>query len=80
MRVICVDLGVRTKHSTGQYVKIAGVYNVKNMFTEYSEYAGRMVSVYEFYEMNGYFEQGLFIPLSNIDEMELVNQRENNNK
>jgi hypothetical protein len=44
---------------------------VKATHYGYSTYFKRHVEAYEFFGIDGYFEKGIFIPLSNIDESEM---------
>ena len=53
-------------------IKEGGIYTVKSEQSGYSTFGERWVDAYEFYEVKGLFEQGIFIPLSNIDEMLMV--------
>ncbi len=52
------------------------IYTVKKEHYGYSHFAKRNVEAYEFYEIEGYYEKGIFIPLSNIDETEMYRKVE----
>jgi len=57
-------------------IKEGQVYTVKEQGCHYSSYAKRWVNYYGFYETgNSLWEQGIFIPLSEIDEKEIVYER-----
>jgi hypothetical protein len=67
MRVICID-------DSGCDLKEGHDYNVTQ-----SPYASDMYTVYGFEIFDGWFAgyyKHRFIPLSNIDELELVNKKE----
>jgi len=68
MKVICVNYGHKIPNDNPHYVKEGRIYTVKKEVTGYSDYAGRIVDAYEFEELPGYFERGMFIPLSDFDE------------
>lgn len=68
LRVICVNIGYKVKQDGSAYVKEGESYTVKNILTGYSDIAQREVVVYEFEELEGYFEIGMFIPLSTFNE------------
>lgn len=59
-------------------IKEGGIYTVKIECSGYSTFGNRWVDAYEFYETDGLFEQGIFIPLSNIDEMEIAKEKQLN--
>jgi activator of HSP90 ATPase len=44
-------------------VKYGNVYTVKAEHRGYSEFAKRDVDAYEFFEMEGLYEKGIFIPI-----------------
>ena len=59
-------------------IKQGKIYTVKQTDCFYSNYAKREVSVYGFYETgDALWEQAIFIPLSEIEESELLEQRQN---
>lgn len=69
MRVICVDKGHRAYPDDGlEYVKEGNIYTVIKEDSDYSEISKRIVEVYELEELEGYYERGMFIPLSDFDE------------
>lgn len=70
MRVIAIMDWIVSPVATviSEGVKEGGIYTIKGEISGYSNYAKRWVDAYEFYEVAGYFEQGIFIPLSEIDE------------
>jgi hypothetical protein len=73
MKVIAIMDFVTSPLSTATgSIKEGGIYTVKSEQSGYSEFGKRWVDAYEFEGIDGLFEQGIFIPLSNIDEMLLV--------
>ena len=68
MKVICINYGYKVNPEIKEYIKEGKTYTVKSHFAQYSEIAQRIVEVYEFEEISGYFECGMFAPLSNFDE------------
>jgi len=68
MKVICVNYGYKVHPENKSYVKEGGIYTVKKEVKGYSDLAERYVDCYEFEELSGYFEKGMFMPLSNLDE------------
>lgn len=68
MKVICINYGYKVHPEINGYIKEGAIYTVKAQFAQYSEIAQRIVEVYEFEEVDGYYECGMFAPLSNFDE------------
>lgn len=68
MKVICINYGYKVHPEIREYIKEGATYTVKGQFAQYSEIAQRIVEVYEFEEVIGYFECGMFAPLSEFDE------------
>lgn len=78
MKVICIDCGIKSPiadHANRTYIKEGEIYTVKNKVSGFSTYANRTVYAYEFYEITGYYERALFIPLSNIKEKKLCTRK-----
>ena len=74
MKVIAVFDMITSQISTVKNnIKEGGIYTVKSEQSGYSTFGKRWVDAYEFYETDGLFEKGIFIPLSNIDEAEIYN-------
>ena len=73
MRVIAIMDFIISPISTskGNIIE-GGIYTVKGEQSGWSIFAQRWVDAYEFYETEGLFEQGIFIPLSDIDETNLI--------
>lgn len=69
MKVICVNYGhINPLAETTDYIKEGKVYTVRCEETGFSTYAQRVVESYGFDEVDGLYEKGMFMPLSNIDE------------
>ncbi len=69
MKVICVNYGHKSPLSdVKDYIKEGKVYTVRCEETGFSSYAQRIVEAYGFEEINGLYEKGMFMPLSNLDE------------
>lgn len=78
MKVICVNYGIRSPLATGKdYIKEGCVYTVRCEEKGYSTYAKRIVDAYGFEEIDGLYEKGMFLPISNLDEslMHLLNKK-----
>ena len=71
LQVICVMDSIENPYSTvvGGGVIDGKIYTVKGEQCGFSTFGQRMVDCYEFVEVPGLYEKGIFIPLSNIDEM-----------
>ncbi len=70
LQVICVMDMVESPLATveGGGVIEGKIYTVKSEQTGFSTFGNRIVDAYEFEEVPGLYEKGIFIPLSNIDE------------
>ena len=69
MKVICVNYGHKSPLANGKdYVKEGEVYTVRCEETGFSTYAQRMVEAYGFEEIEGLYEKGMFMPISDLDE------------
>ena len=68
MKVICINYGYKVHPERTEYVKEGSVYTVVKEVKEYSDLAQKEVECYEFEELGGYFEKGMFAPLSDFDE------------
>lgn len=68
MKVICVNYGYKVHPESNEYVKEGSVYTVAKEVKGYSDLAQQEVDCYEFEELDGFFEKGMFMPLSNFDE------------
>ncbi len=76
MKVICISEGFKMPEADGRdYVKEGKIYTVKKEVSQYSELAKRTIEAYEFVELWGYFDKSMFIPLSDIDEMDIYKGR-----
>lgn len=70
MKVICINYGVKSPLAQNvSYIKEGNIYTVRCEETGYSTYAGREVEAYGFEEIDGLYEKGMFMPISDIDEM-----------
>lgn len=71
LQVICIMDMIESPLSTvvGGGVIEGKIYTVKGEQSGWSDFGKRMVDAYEFEEVPGLYEKGIFIPLSNIDEM-----------
>lgn len=49
-------------------IKEGEIYTVKDEHRGYSTFGKRWVDAYEFYEIKGFYEKGIFIPLSDQEE------------
>lgn len=68
MKVICIHHGHRVSPDNEPYVKEGDIYTVVNQFIYYSQIAQKKIEVYEFLELDGWFDCCMFIPLSDFDE------------
>jgi hypothetical protein len=69
MKVICVNYGNKSPLAEGtDYIKEGQVYTVRCEETGFSTYAQREVEAYGFEEIEGLYEKGMFMLISNIDE------------
>lgn len=68
MKVICINYGYKVHPENTEYVKEGSVYTVVKEVKGYSDLAQREVDCYEFEGLSGFFEKGMFAPLSNFDE------------
>lgn len=74
MKVIAIFDMITSPISTAKgNIKEGNVYTVKSEQSGYSTFGKRWVDAYEFHETDGLFEKGIFVPLSNIDEVEINN-------
>lgn len=82
MKVIAIFESVRSPLATTitDYIKEGEIYTVKGEQRGYSLFGKRMVDAYSFYEIDGLYEKGIFIPLSSIDEKEFMNKNKLLNK
>ena len=63
-KVICIfDFIISPLANTGNLPKYGEVYTVKAEHIGYSSFGKRVVDSYEFFEMDGYYEKGIFIPI-----------------
>lgn len=79
MKVLCIIAGNRGNGKMNPHKKLEEgvVYNVLNEVMANDRF-GNSVPAYELYEFpGGGWERDRFIPLSQIDEMELLEQRQN---
>jgi hypothetical protein len=73
MKVICINKGVVNPLSEIKDHVAEGVaYTVRCEETGYSTYAERYVDTYGFEEVEGLYEKGMFMPLSEFDERLMV--------
>lgn len=70
MKVICINYGHPNPlaEKINDYIKEGKVYTVRCEESGFSEYAQRVVEAYGFEEIDGLYEKGMFMPLSNFDE------------
>ena len=74
MKVIAIFDWITSPISTAKgNIKEGNIYTVKSEQSGYSTFGKRWVEAYEFYETEGLFEKGIFIPLSSVDEAEIYN-------
>ncbi len=79
MRVICFDEGFRNEEDGyGDYIEELNTYTVLYCGAQYISHMQRWVEFYSLKELSGLYEQCLFLPLSNICEIELLKDRNNN--
>lgn len=79
MKVIAIFDWIISPISTAKgNIKEGNVYTVKSEKSGYSTFGKRWVEAYEFYETEGLFEKGIFIPLSSVDDAEILNVQPHN--
>lgn len=77
MKVICIIDFIHSPLSIiNDTVKCGEIYTVKGECPGYSNFTKRQIDVFEFYEVAGYYEKGIFIPLSNIENKVLHHEKE----
>lgn len=77
MKVICImDFIHSPLAEVKGTVKEGEIYTVKGEHYGYSQFAKRYVDAYAFYEVEGYYEKSIFIPLSDTDNKVLTHEKE----
>ena len=75
MRVICFNRG---NSKDEDYIQELNTYTVLYAGATYNSATQTFLDFYSLRELSGVYLQSLFLPLSNICEIELLNQRNNN--
>ena len=69
MKVICVNYGHKSPFAEmTDYIKEGEIYTVRCEETGFSTYANRIVDAYGFEEIDGLYEKGMFMIISDFDE------------
>ena len=77
MKVLCINTGYKNPYceiKDNSYIKEGEIYTVIGEHSGYSTHVKQIIYVYELEEVDGYYEKGLFVPISDIDEIEMIRE------